>query len=390
MHRCLVRALELQGLHPERSSSRVSNGGEGSDLRVLAWPSALIKPSGREGNPYPSLLYTGLSGRGIQIANFHWARLLLERWHIWHIHWPDGVIAGNRPSWVLLLRIALFWLLIRLSRLKRTRIVWTAHNLMPHESGHPGMERWFFGILTANLAAVICLSRSAKALLRQQYPAIRDIPVYVVPHGHYRGCYPDVISRQEARRKLGLGAEELVFLFIGQLRRYKNVIQLIECFRDGARQDWRLVIAGEPRDAALGGEVAALASACNQIVPILEFIPNDELQVYLRAGDVVVLPYKEILQLGRRDSRPVVRAAGPRPRARCSGRPARGHRSRLGHDVRGRAEARGPAQGCGLGARATTRAAAARAARLGADPGPDGGHLSRGRFDCSPASRTAR
>ena len=108
----------------------------------------------------------------------------------------------------------------------------------------------FFGPLTANLAAVICFSRSAKALLRRRYTRVRDIPVYIVPNGHYRGCYQDVISR-EARQKLGLGGEELVFLFIGQLRRHhKNEIRLIECLRDGARQDWRLAIAGEPRDAA--------------------------------------------------------------------------------------------------------------------------------------------
>jgi beta-1,4-mannosyltransferase len=218
--------------------------GGGSNLRVLAWPATRVQRDGRESDPYPRLLYTGLARKGIDIANFHWTKLLFGRWHIWHMHWPDWIVAGSRPSWILLLRIALFGLLIGLSRLKGTRLIWTAHNLAPHESDHPSLERWFFGLLTGNLAAVICLSRSAKALFRQRYPQTRHFPVYIVPHGHYRGCYPDAISRQEARQKLGLGGAELVFLFIGQLRRYKNVIRLIECFRDGARPHWRLIIAG--------------------------------------------------------------------------------------------------------------------------------------------------
>ena len=298
MHQLLARVLlQPQRRHPEPNPSALTDEG-GRTLHVLAWPAASMRPNGREGNPYPRLLYDGLANSGIQVANFHWARLLLRHWHIWHMHWPDGIIAGNRPSWVRLLKIAVFWFLIRLGRLRGTRIIWTAHNVKPHDSAHPRLEGWFFAMLTANLAAVICLSRSAQGLLRQQYPRTREIPVYVVPHGHFGGCYPDAISRPEARQKLELGSEELVFLFIGQLRRYKNVIRLIECFRDAAHQDWRLVVAGEPRDTKLEAEVAALASTCSQVTLLLEFIPNDQLQVYLRASDLVVLPYMEILNSG--------------------------------------------------------------------------------------------
>ena len=130
--------------------------------------------------------------------------------------------------------------------------------------------RWFFHILTGDLAAVICLSRSGKAVVREQYPKARRLPIYVVPHGHYWGCYPDDIARQEAEAETAARrGQELVLLFIGQLRRYKNVIRLIECFRAAAEPDWRLVIAGDPRDEALTKEIVELASACNQITPVL-------------------------------------------------------------------------------------------------------------------------
>lgn len=267
-------------------------------LRVMAWPATRVERSGRESDPYPRLLYTGFSNRGIQVVNFHWTRLLSQRWHVWHMHWPDWIVAGSRPSWMVLPRLLWFWLLIKLARLKGTRVIWTAHNLKPHESRHPRLERWFFHMLTANLAAVICLSRSAKALVREKYRALRLVPAYVIRHGHYRGCYPDVISRRGARQELSLGEEDFVLLFIGQLRRYKNLIRLVECFRDGALEDWRLVIAGEPRDATLGTAIATQAASCRQIIPVLRFIPNEQLQIFLRASDLVVLPYVDILNSG--------------------------------------------------------------------------------------------
>ena len=251
-------------------------------LRVLAWPATRVRPNGEENDPYPRLLYTGLARRGIEVANFGVARLLAQRWHIWHMHWPDGIVAGDRPPLVLLTRIVVFWLLLKFTRIKGTRIIWTAHNAKPHESSHPGLVRWFFHILTGNLSAVICLSPSGKAVVREQYPKARGLPIYVVPHGHYWGCYPDDISRQEARQRLQLGANELVLLFIGQLRRYKNVIRLIECFRAAAEPDWRLVIAGDPRDEALTKEIVELASACNQITPVLAFVRTRPVRAALR------------------------------------------------------------------------------------------------------------
>jgi beta-1,4-mannosyltransferase len=233
----------------------------------MAWPATRVRPDGQENDPYPRLLYTGFASRGILIANFHWARLLFGRWDIWHLHWPEAIVTGNRPSWVQLPRLVLFWLLARLSRLKGTCIIWTAHNLRPHDSGHPRLEQWLFGILATNLAAVVCFSRSARALLLQEHRGMRHLPVYVVPHGNHCGCYPDVISRQEARHRLGIRSEDFVVLFIGQLRRYNNVVRLMESFRAAARPDWRLVVAGDPRDAGLEAEVAALASTCSQIIP---------------------------------------------------------------------------------------------------------------------------
>ena len=67
--------------------------------------------------------------------------------------------------------------------------------------------------------------------------------------------------------------------------------------------NYRLIIAGEP---IKGCEeyLKEIQNAVNrdfdqgQVMLRMQFIPDDEVEVYLKAADVLVLPYKEIFSLG--------------------------------------------------------------------------------------------
>jgi glycosyltransferase involved in cell wall biosynthesis len=89
-----------------------------------------------------------------------------------------------------------------------------------------------------------------------------------------------------------------LLLTLGQVRRYKNLPQLIACFRAVAGDDWRLVIAGEPREHGIREAVAQAAADDPRILLHLRFIPCEEVQIYFRASDLVVLPYADILNSG--------------------------------------------------------------------------------------------
>jgi beta-1,4-mannosyltransferase len=89
-----------------------------------------------------------------------------------------------------------------------------------------------------------------------------------------------------------------VVAFIGQVREYKNVLQLVHAFR--ALEDERavLLVAGKPRGTDLRAQLEEAATQDARIRTDLRFIPDDEVQVFLRAADLVVLPYREILNSG--------------------------------------------------------------------------------------------
>ncbi|HEY0157733.1 MAG TPA: glycosyltransferase [Thermoanaerobaculia bacterium] len=115
-----------------------------------------------------------------------------------------------------------------------------------------------------------------------------------IPHGHYIGWYENRVGRAEARRLLGVGEREFVFLFLGWIRRYKGVTELVDAFQqlEGAR----LLIAGTVPERRLLRWLQRRAGRSVTVVP--RAIADDEVQLYMNTCDAVVLPYRRSLTSG--------------------------------------------------------------------------------------------
>ncbi len=153
-------------------------------------------------------------------------------------------------------------------------------------------------------ASVEPTARSVEPTARSVEPTARSVDVRarakvrVIPHGHYRGAYPDTISRTEARERLGLPAAARVVAFTGWLRPYKGVTELVQAFAALPEPYARLVIAGQAVDADYVARLETLTAADPRARLDLGFLPDEELQVYLRAADVVACPFLEIFTSG--------------------------------------------------------------------------------------------
>ena len=60
---------------------------------------------------------------------------------------------------------------------------------------------------------------------------LRRAAHFVIPHGHYRAAYPNDVTRAEARERLGIAPDARVVAFVGQVRAYKNVPELVVAAR---------------------------------------------------------------------------------------------------------------------------------------------------------------
>jgi D-inositol-3-phosphate glycosyltransferase len=119
-------------------------------------------------------------------------------------------------------------------------------------------------------------------------------------------AFPDTdLTPSEAKRHLGLQENEKAVLFFGRIRPYKGIEHLLAAFQLLAanHSDYRLIIAGEPKKGSEEyrhqiEQTVKTEFTPGQIIMKIQFIPDEEMEVYLKAADVLVLPYKEIFQSG--------------------------------------------------------------------------------------------
>lgn len=262
-------------------------------LRVLAWPAF----DNTTGNPYNRLLYEAMEAQGVPVDEFTPRRALAGTYDIWHMHWPDDLLS-IRDKRDALLRVAGLVLLMAWMRLRGTRIVWTVHDLGPHESYHPVLETWFWRFFLPQVDGFISLSRHGKKMAERVFPALQHVPGAVVPHGHYRAAYPNTLTPEQARSALEVDPEAPVLLYVGRIRRYKNVPHLVRIFRMVEDDAARLFIVGNPAERMLRRDIHKAASDDPRVRLTLEFVPGDAMQGFLNAADLVVLPYEDILHSG--------------------------------------------------------------------------------------------
>lgn len=92
--------------------------------------------------------------------------------------------------------------------------------------------------------------------------------------------------------------DTLVFLFFGEVRRYKGVLDLVRSSPISRPADVVLLIAGRPGDGSIRKGLEWESGKNPGVMLELGFVSDDKFQTYMNACDVVVLPYQDILTSG--------------------------------------------------------------------------------------------
>jgi glycosyltransferase involved in cell wall biosynthesis len=172
------------------------------------------------------------------------------------------------------------------------------HNLYTHECQSRNSERWLIRRLVALASSLITHSDTARRIVANEFHVQDRQKIAVVPHGNYIGCYQNTLSSEEARRRLQLDPQSTVFLFFGNIRPYKGVSQLIESFEEMKCSSCSLVIAGRPLNQAVASTIEKRIAGNGLIQLRAGYIPDEEVECYMNAADVVVFPYQDVLTSG--------------------------------------------------------------------------------------------
>ena len=300
-------------------------------LRILALPA--FRKS--DANPALSLLATHIRQQGVLVDDWTPWRALVERADLWHLHFPD-MIVNCRNLAKAMAGMGAFAAALVLARWRGTRILWTVHDLGSHDRFNPWLEDLFWRFLVPRVDAYVCFDASARPMILERFPLLRDRPCYVSDLGGFDGAYPTPPSRAEARRALGLSPDAVVLLHFGLIRRYKNVPHLLGVVRALADPAIVLTIAGRPFAPGIERNLRAIVGEVPNVQLLLRWIPPDEVSRLFAACDLVVLPYSRTLNSGVARLAMTMRAsgapAGPRPDGRATGE----IRHRLGAPLSGR------------------------------------------------------
>ena len=262
-------------------------------MRVLALPAY----KRRALNPFQALLYDEVSKLNVEVRDWSFWRALWQPCDIWHLHHPDTVIFPRR-IWQSAIETTLLRVLLSWARLRGIRIVWTVHDLDSSDGVHPRIERWFWSFFLSRLDAFICLTEAGRELALKRFPALNSLPSYIIPHGDFSPAYPNDISREKARQSLGLCATAPTLLNYGLIRPYKDVPMLVDTVRALEPAQASLLIAGRVVDQNVTDDIVACANNASHIHLHLNWISFEDTQRFFVACDLVVLPYRRILNSG--------------------------------------------------------------------------------------------
>jgi glycosyltransferase involved in cell wall biosynthesis len=128
----------------------------------------------------------------------------------------------------------------------------------------------------------------------------KDIPVRISQHPLFDD-FGEPVSRESALEKLGLDPAFRYILFFGFIRDYKGLDWLLEAFSDQRLQGLpvKLIVAGEfYTDSKPYLALAGRPELAGRVILRTDFIPNEEVNRYFCAADLVVQPYKHATQSG--------------------------------------------------------------------------------------------
>ena len=252
---------------------------------------------------YPGFLFPGKSqftdepapkdldirSRINSINPFNWASIGNE---IKKIN-PDIVVVR---FWIPFMGPCLGTILRIIKKNKHTKIICIADNILPHEKrfGDKPFTRYFIKPVDAFITMSEKVFNDLKTFTSKKAVLINH-PLY--------DNFGEKISKQEARKKLGIENEELVILFFGFIRKYKGLDILLDAMKiisgNPQTRKPKLLIAGEfYDDKKIYDEQIDRLGIREQLILHTNFIPDSEVKNYMCAADVVIQPYRNATQSG--------------------------------------------------------------------------------------------
>lgn len=236
------------------------------------------------------------AGKMLRVCKYY-ARLIryaaTAKPRIFHILWNNKFALFDRT------------LLMLYYRLLGKRIVLTLHNVNAgrRDAKDTVLNRVTLRIQYRLADHLFVHTEKMKAELIEEFGEHRS-RITVIPFGINNVVPNTCLTRADARQRLGIREGTKTVLFFGNITPYKGLEYLIAAFKQIYARcvEYQLIVAGRP--VRCESYWRAIREAIREdiengrVLLRAEYIPDAETEVYFKAADVLVLPYKHIYQSG--------------------------------------------------------------------------------------------
>ena len=269
-----------------------------TQLKVAFFPSVKYMAV----NPYWPILADELVKLGVEFKfetpnyyDINWLRENQNKINILHLHYIQQFYKVPNTANISFNMFVKFMFGLFYAKSLGYHLVYTFHNLSPTKRLNPYWMDSLCHTTTIKISnKVIVHCNEARLLLQKNFG--RSTGVVKVDHPSFIDWYPNTISKNDAREFLNLPQNSIIFLFFGGVRPNKGIELLIKAFIDLDNENFHLVIAGNIQSPkSYSEEIKDLSKNNKNISIYLKKIPDNDLQLYFNASDIVVLPFKSIL-----------------------------------------------------------------------------------------------
>ena len=192
-------------------------------------------------------------------------------------------------------------LILRVLHILGKKIVYTLHNVQPHDNNNPYSIRLMKLLYCYSDAVIGLCPDTANVIETISHTCNPNEKLHIVPHPNYINNFTvpdDICFKVKAYRDaLDISESKKVFMFFGSILPYKNIELVVDAFKEISDENMVLLIAGRPKNSEYENKLRERIGNKGNIKCDFRFIPDNEVQVLFCVADILVFPYQKISSL---------------------------------------------------------------------------------------------